>query len=75
MANVMSHRFERATSDTTLLELDKAGVILGFLLGLVGMIAYQHAVESPSALVSAGLVAVATWAGLRVAQGLARLVR
>jgi hypothetical protein len=75
MANVMSHRFERATSDTTLLELDKAGVILGFLLGLVGMIAYQHAAESPSALLSAGMVALATWAGLRVAQGVSRVLR
>ena len=75
MANVMSHRFERATSDTTLLELDKAGVIVGFLVGVVGMLAYQHGVEAPSAWLSAGMVALSTWGGLRIAQGLARVLR
>ena len=42
MANVMSQRIERAASDSTLLELDKAGVILGFLVGLIAMLAYQR---------------------------------
>lgn len=75
MANVMSHRLERATSETTLLELDKAGVILGFLIGLIAMLAYQHGMEEPSMTLGAALVAASTWLGLKTAQALTRLMR
>lgn len=75
MANVMSQRIERAASDSTLLELDKAGVILGFLVGLIAMLAYQHGVEEPSMALGAALVAASTWLGLKGAQVLTRLLR
>lgn len=76
MANVMSQSIDRTTARSSApLELDKAGVMLGFLVGMVLMLAYQHGVEGASAGLSVALVAASTWVGLKAAQALGRLMR
>jgi hypothetical protein len=72
MANVISRPIEQAAAP---LELDKAGVIVGFIAGLVAMLAYQHSVPEASAVLSVALVAASTWLGVKSAQALARVLR
>ena len=72
MANVISRPIEQAAAP---LELDKAGVMVGFIGGLVAMLAYQHSVPDASALLSVALVAVSTWLGVKSAQAVARALR
>ncbi len=72
MANVISRPIEQAAAP---LELDKAGVMIGFLAGLAAMLAYQHSVPDASALLSVALIAASTWVGVKSAHAAARVLR
>ncbi|NBD21650.1 hypothetical protein GTZ97_13335 [Aquabacterium fontiphilum] len=72
MANVATQIEVR--SQSLPLDLDKAGVMVGFVTGVILMLALMHNVPEASGWLGAAVVATSTWLGLRGAQAITRIV-
>jgi len=73
MVNVATQN--EVQSQSLPLDLDKAGVMVGFVAGVALMLALMHNVPDASGWAGAAVVALSTWGGLRLAQMLARAIK